>query len=253
MFDLYKIWKHQGQQYIPDVLSVTLPNNHAGKPLIEAKDCKNSCNICKQICPTKAIDIIPVNIDLGKCVFCGECEALCPEKKIKFTPDYKICSNDPGLLIIREGEQKEVKLNPDKIRKEIKRLFGHSLKLRLVSAGSCNGCELELSACGNVNFDMGRYGIDFFASPRHCDGVVVTGPIVSNSVEALRITIEAVPQPKLLILSGACAVSGGIFSESNAVNRSILDIYKPDLFVPGCPPHPLTFISGVLALIKGQD
>ena len=248
MFDLFKIWKHQGKQYIPDLLSVTLPSNYAGKPQIEAKACKNSCNVCKEICPTKAIDINPVNLDLGKCVFCGECEALCPEKKIAFTPDYKICSNDPSLLITREGEQKEIKLNSDKIRKEIKRLFGHSLKLRLVSAGSCNGCELELNACGNVNFDMGRYGIEFLASPRHCDGVVVTGTIVENSVEALRITIEAVPHPKILILAGVCAVSGGIFAESNAVNRSILDIYKPDLLVPGCPPHPLSFISGVLAL-----
>ena len=102
----------------------------------------------------------------------------------------------------------------------------------------------------NVNFDMGRYGIEFLASPRHCDGVVVTGPIVENSVDALRITMEAIPQPKILILAGACAVSGGVFAESKAINRKFLEIYKPDLLVPGCPPHPLTFINGVLELIK---
>jgi Ni,Fe-hydrogenase III small subunit len=175
---------------------------------------------------------------------------MCPSNKITFTSDYKIASNYSNGLVINEGVNGEIKFDADKIRKEIKQCFGRSLKLRLVSAGSCNGCELELNAAGNVNFDMGRYGIEFLASPRHCDGVVVTGPIVENSVEALRITFEAIPQPKLLILAGACAVGGGIFSESKAVNRKLLDMYKPDLFVPGCPPHPLSFINGILKLIR---
>jgi len=125
-----------------------------------------------------------------------------------------------------------------------------SLKLRLVSAGSCNSCELELNACGNVNFDMSRYGIEFLASPRHCDGVVVTGPIVANSSESLRITMEAIPQPKILILVGAWAISGRAFAESPAVDRHLLNVLKPDLYIPGCPPHPLTFINGVLKLIR---
>ena len=250
MFDILKIIKHQGKQFIPDPTKVTLPQQHPGKPVIEGKACDKNCYLCKEICPVNAIDISPVSLNLGKCVFCSECEAVCPSNKIKFTSEYKISSNDTDLLVVREGMNNEMKFDANKIRKEIKRCFGRSLKLRLVSAGSCNGCELELNAAGNVNFDMGRYGIEFLASPRHCDGVVVTGPIVENSVDALRITMEAIPQPKILILAGACAVSGGVFAESKAINRKFLEIYKPDLLVPGCPPHPLTFINGVLELIK---
>lgn len=250
MSNILKIIKHQGKQFIPDPTKVTLPLQHAGKPVIEGNDCIQKCSSCKDICPVGAINIYPVSLNLGKCVFCSECENICPSKKIKFSPEYKISSNDADLLIVREKLNNEIKLDENKIRKEIKRCFGKSLKLRLVSAGSCSGCELELNAAGNVNFDMGRYGIEFLASPRHCDGVVVTGPIVENSIDALRITFEAIPQPKILILAGACAVSGGIFSESKAVNRKFLDNIKPDLLVPGCPPHPLTFINGVLSLIK---
>ena len=250
MFDILKIIKHQGRQYIPDPTKVLLPIQHLGRPVIEGKYCVQDCASCKEICPVNAIDLSPISLNMGNCVFCGECETACPSNKIKFSSDYKISSNDHNLLIVKEGINLEIKLNADKIRKEIKRCFGRSLKLRLVSAGSCNGCELELNAAGNVNFDMGRYGIEFLASPRHCDGIVVTGPIVENSMDALRITLEAIPQPKILILAGACAVSGGIFSESKAVNRKLLDIYKPDLLVPGCPPHPLTFINGVLQLTR---
>ncbi len=250
MFDILKIIKHQGRQFIPDPTTVVLPPQHPGRPAIDGKQCQQQCNSCKEICPVHAIDIAPVSLDLGKCVFCGECENICPSGKIKFTPDHNIASNDSNALIVKEGINEEIKFDADKIRKEIKECFGRSLKLRLVSAGSCNGCELELNACGNVNFDMGRYGIEFLASPRHCDGVVVTGPIVANSSESLRITMEAIPQPKILILAGACAVSGGAFAESPAVDRHLLNVLKPDLYIPGCPPHPLTFINGVLKLIR---
>ena len=250
MFNILKIIKHQGRQYIPDLTKVTLPPQHPGKPVIEGKTCILNCVSCKEICPVNAIDLSPVSLNMGKCVFCSECETVCLSNKIKFTSEYKISSNDSDLLIVKEGINNEIKFNADKIRKEIKKCFGKSLKLRLVSAGSCNGCELELNAAGNVNFDMGRYGIEFLASPRHCDGVVVTGPIVANSVDALNITLEAIPKPKILILAGACAVSGGIFSESEIVDRKLLDIYKPDLLVPGCPPHPLTFINGILKLLN---
>jgi Ni,Fe-hydrogenase III small subunit/NAD-dependent dihydropyrimidine dehydrogenase PreA subunit len=250
MFDILKIMNHQGKQFIPDPTKVILPAQHPGRPVIDRKQCQFQCASCKEICPVNAIEISPVSLDLGKCVFCGECEAMCPSGKIKFTPDYKIASNVPSALIVKEGINEEINFDADKIRKEIKKCFGKSLKLRLVSAGSCNGCELELNASGNVNFDMGRYGIEFLASPRHCDGVVVTGPIVSNSAEALRITLEAIPRPKILILAGACAVSGGAFAESPAVDRRIFDVYKPDLLIPGCPPHPLTFINGLLKLIR---
>jgi Ni,Fe-hydrogenase III small subunit len=250
MFNILKIMKHQGRQYIPDPLTAELPATHPGKPVLTGIACRKDCSVCKDICPTDAIGLTPLSLDLGKCVFCGECEELCPEKKIQFTADFNISSNSNEGLTIFEGPERNIVLNAEIIRKEIKRIFGSSLKLRLVSAGSCNGCELELNACGNVNFDMGRYGIEFLASPRHCDGIVVTGPIVENSVKALELTWEAIPQPKILILAGACAVSGGLFANSPALDRSFLTTHKPDLLIPGCPPHPLTIISGTLALTR---
>ncbi|MCU0456801.1 MAG: NADH:ubiquinone oxidoreductase, partial [Bacteroidales bacterium] len=110
-------------------------------------------------------------------------------------------------------------------------------------------CEMELNAAGNVNFDMGRYGIEFVASPRHADGIVITGPITENMSEALQITYDAVPEPKIIILVGTDAISGGIFSKSPAVNRKFTESHKIDLYVPGNPAHPLTFINGIMDLL----
>jgi len=108
---------------------------------------------------------------------------------------------------------------------------------------------MELNASGNVNFDMGRYGIEFVASPRHADGIVITGPVSENMAEALQICYDATPSPKIIILVGTDAISGGIFSESKAVNREFLSKYPVDLYIPGNPAHPLTFINGLLQLI----
>ena len=250
MPNLFNIIKHQGKQYIPDVTKAVLPDLHPGRPVLDSKPCRESCSLCVQHCPVKAIVNPPLQLNLGKCVFCSECETQCPESKIHFSADYKIASNCREKLIITEGNDMLSLMNPDAIRKEIKRCFGRSLKLRLVSDGSCNGCELELNASGNVNFDMGRYGIEFLASPRHCDGTVITGPLVKNSEQALELTHKAIPQPRILIHAGACAVSGGIFSDSPALSRNFLNENIPDLYIPGCPVHPLTFINGILELIK---
>jgi Ni,Fe-hydrogenase III small subunit len=135
------------------------------------------------------------------------------------------------------------------IRKEVRKLFKNSLKLRQISAGGDNSGEMELNASGNVNFDMGRYGIEFVASPRHADGIVITGPITANMAEATQICYEAVPSPKIIILAGTDAISGGIFSDSKAIQRDFLDKYPVDLYVPGNPAHPLTFINGILRLL----
>ena len=145
---------------------------------------------------------------------------------------------------------KLIELNPDLIRKEIYDYFSGSLKLRQVCAGGDGSCEMELNACSNVNFDMGRFGIEFVASPRHADGIVITGPITENMAQPLQICYDAIPEPKIIILAGTDAISGGIFKGSNALNRSFLSKYKIDLYVPGNPIHPLTFINGLLELIK---
>jgi len=238
---------HQGKQYIPDVTKAELPGIFRGRPLITSE--KIDVTALTELCPTGAIASNPISIDMGKCTFCGECAFAFPNK-IKFTKDYKIATNYRDGLIISEGEDKSIALDPDLIRKEISKYFSGSLKLRQISAGGDNSCELELNACGNVNFDMGRFGIEFVASPRHADGIVITGPISENMAEPLHICYDATPEPKIIILAGTDAISGGIFAGSPALNRSFLSKYKIDLYVPGNPIHPLTFINGVLELIR---
>lgn len=247
MFNNLKILFHQGKQYIPDVTKVDVPGIFRGRPIITAAKVDEEMLI--NLCPLQAITGSPVSIDLGKCNFCGECAFAFPEK-VSFTKDYKLSSNQREGLIIKEGDTKTIELNADVIRKEISQLFSRSLKLRQISAGGDNSCELELNACSNVNFDMGRFGIEFVASPRHADGIVITGPISENMAEAVQICYDATPDPKIVILAGVDAISGGIFADSPALNRSFLDKYNIDLYVPGNPVHPLTFINGVLELIR---
>ncbi|MDP4292718.1 MAG: NADH:ubiquinone oxidoreductase [Bacteroidota bacterium] len=247
MFNNLKILYHQGKQYIPDVTKAKIPGIFRGRPFITGVQVDEEKLV--SLCPTQAITASPVAIDLGKCTFCGECAFAFPEK-IEFTTDYKIATNDREALIIRQGQDDPVKLNPELIRKEIHQMFRGSLKLRQVSAGGDNSCELELNACSNVNFDMGRFGIEFVASPRHADGIVITGPISENMAEPLQICYDATPDPKIVILAGVDAISGGIFADSPALNRKFLENYKIDLYVPGNPMHPLTFINGVLDLIR---
>jgi Ni,Fe-hydrogenase III small subunit len=247
MINTLKILKHQGNQFIKDVTKVVLQEPFRGRPIISNAKVDEFELI--NLCPVGAIKTNPVQINLGKCTFCNECAINFPNK-IKFTTDYKISTNDPSSLIIKEGTDKSIELNPDLIREEISSFFRNSLKLRQVSAAGDNSAELELNAAGNVNFDIGRFGIEFVASPRHADGIVITGPISENMAIPLQICYDAIPDPKIIILCGVDAISGGIFSGSPALNRKFLDKYKIDLYVPGNPPHPLTFINGILDLIK---
>lgn len=242
-----KILKHQGKQYIPDPTKTSVPGIFRGVPEITIAKTDEKALI--ELCPTGAILLQPLRIDLGRCMFCGECARAFPDK-IRFSRDYKMAANKRDRLIIHEGEMEPITLDPDLVRKEIRGFFSGSLKLRQISAGGDNSNELELNACGNVNFDMGRYGIEFVASPRHADGIVITGPVTENMAEPLQICYDAIPYPKIIVLAGTDAISGGLFEDSPAVNRSFLDRYPVDLFVPGNPIHPLTFINGILELMK---
>jgi Ni,Fe-hydrogenase III small subunit len=246
MLRTLKILHHQGKQYIPDLRNAVVPGIFKGRPEISTIGIDQ--HVLAGLCPTRAIGTDPVTIDLGRCTFCGECSARFPEK-IRFTKDYKIAANVRDQLVISEGFASPVMLNEALVRKEIRDIFHGSLKLRQVSAGGDNSTELELNACGNVNFDMGRFGIEFVASPRHADGIVITGPISANMAEPLQMTYDATPQPKIIILAGTDAISGGIFEGSPALNRRFIQENKIDLFIPGNPVHPLTFINGVLDLL----
>jgi Ni,Fe-hydrogenase III small subunit len=242
-----KILNRHGKQYIPDITLPKLPDTFRGRPEISTAQVDEQA--VAALCPTEAILTAPMRIDLGKCVFCGECAFAYPEK-IKFTSDYKIATNDRSKLIVAEGVTDAISLNPDLVRAEIQTRFSHSLRLRQVSAGGDNSQEGELNATMNVNFDIARFGIEFVASPRAADAIVITGPISENMAEALQVCYEAIAEPKLIILVGTEAISGGIFAGSPALNRSFLDKYPPDLYVPGSPIHPLTFINGILALTR---
>ncbi len=242
-----KILMHQGMQSIPDLENAEIPGVFRGTPVITNEKIDEQALI--DICPTQAISSRPVSIDLGKCTFCGECAFAFPEK-IRFTKDYKMATNVRTNLIVKENDVNPILLDPDLIRQEISQYFKGSLKLRQVSAGGDNSCELELNACGNVNFDMGRFGIEFVASPRHADGIVITGPVSTNMAKPLQVCYDAIPDPKIIILAGTDAISGGIFSDSPALNRDFLKDHAIDLYVPGNPIHPLTFINGVLQLIR---
>jgi Ni,Fe-hydrogenase III small subunit/Pyruvate/2-oxoacid:ferredoxin oxidoreductase delta subunit len=247
MFDTLKSRIYQGNQAIPDIKKAVINEKFRGLPLINKQNCQN-CSACISICPTNAISK-DISIDLGKCVFCGDCERECPDKAIEFTNFHKLSSSSREHLII-DSNQNNYEINAIKSSGQIKKMFGKSLKLRQVSAGGCNACEMELNACSNVNFDMGRFGIDIVASPRHADGLIITGPITENMATALEDAYLCTPDPKIIILAGTCAISGGIFQDSNSLKRDFLEKYKIDLYIPGCPVHPLIIINGILGIIS---
>jgi|CXWL01.1.fsa_nt_gi Ni,Fe-hydrogenase III small subunit/ferredoxin len=245
MFKSIKVRKNQGWQYIEDPLKA-VPTGFRGRPVISEKACAEGCSACKDACPANAISLDPVRIDLGRCLFCSDCAPACPEKKIEFTPETRMGSaTREGLMVYPGGAPPK----PVETSVALKKLFGRSLRLRQVSAGGCNGCELELNALANVNFDIQRYGIEWVASPRHADGLVLTGPLTQNMADAVQLAWDAMPEPKFVVSFGACAISGGPFEQSPALDRGFLDRVKPVLYVPGCPPHPLTFISAIADLL----
>ncbi len=242
-----KIIQHNGKQYIPDLKNVKLKAPFRGRPEISSAKIDEQALV--NICPLGAISANPVSLDMGKCAFCGECAFAFPEK-IKFTQDYIISSNIRENLIVKESNKQNITIDKSKVRDEVKSTFSKSLKLRQVSAGGDNSCETELGAAGNANFDMGRYGVEFTASPRHADGIVITGPISENMAEALRIAYDAIAEPKIFVLCGVDAISGGIFADSKAINRSVLKNINIDLYIPGNPSHPLTIVNGLMDLTR---
>jgi Ni,Fe-hydrogenase III small subunit/NAD-dependent dihydropyrimidine dehydrogenase PreA subunit len=250
MLETFKARIHQGYQAIPDIRKATVKESFRGLPFINRGNC-TQCGKCSFVCPTGAIGNDYSTIDMGKCVFCGDCEKACVSNAIKFTNFHKIAASSCEKLIVTpETSEDNYKTNAITASAQIKKTFGRSLKLRQVSAGGCNGCEMELNACSNVNFDMGRFGVEVVASPRHADGLLITGPITQNMAVALEDAYLSTPDPKIVILAGACAISGGVFQESSTLNREFLERHKVDLFIPGCPVHPLTVINGILDLIS---
>src|SRR5262249_53692724 len=168
-----------------------------------------------------------------------------PTDAIRFSQDYRLATRTRDDLILEGQALRLARALDEKSR----RLFGRSLKLRQVSAGGCNACEADLNVLGTVVFDLGRFGIQFVASPRHADGIVVTGAVSENMRTALLETYAAIPPPKLVIAVGACAISGGPFAGNPEVHDGCGSFLPVDLCVPGCPPHPVTILDGLLRLL----
>jgi Ni,Fe-hydrogenase III small subunit/ferredoxin len=219
-----------------------------GRPEIDASRCVDGCEACVEACPTAAITrSAALDLDLGKCLFCSDCEEACPQGAISFTKDYRLAVRRREDLLLGEAD-KSLALAAA-LEKRIKRLFGRSFKLRQVSAGGCGACEADSNVLTTVGWDIGRFGIQFVASPRHADGLFVTGPVTQHMELALRKTYDAMSDPKLVIAAGACAISGGPYIGHAQAKDGVSPSLPVDLFIPGCPPHPLTILDGLLRLL----
>ncbi|BCW93821.1 MAG: hydrogenase [Thermoanaerobaculum sp.] len=223
-----------------------LPQRFRGLPSLDASRCQEGCQACAEACPTDAIQVAPWQLDMGRCLFCGRCEEACPPHALTFTREFRLAARQREDLVVSPEKQFQLAQALDR---ELAALFGRSLRLRQVSAGGCNACEADANVLGTVTFDMARFGVQFVASPRHADGLLVTGPVTENMREALLATYEAVPQPKIVIASGACAISGGPFAGFPAVHNGVDKFLPVNLYVPGCPPHPWTLLDGILRLL----
>ena len=213
---------------------IQLPERYRGLPKIATDASPEISAQCAAACPQEAISAETKRIDMGRCVFCGTCERLSEGRFVTFTQDFELATAQREDLITSGA----LPALADHAKKHFKKLFGRSLQLRQVSAAGCNACEADLNVLATPFFDLARFGINFVASPRHADAIVVTGPISRNMTTALLQTYEAVPAPKAVIAVGSCTISGGPFKQGYNVLKGI-DRYIPvDVHVPGCPPRP---------------
>ena len=237
---------HRTMAY-PDGPPPELPNRFRGRPIFDAAKCPEGCTECAAACPTEAINIgEKPTLDIGRCLFCTDCLNACPTGAVNYSGDYRLTVRRRPDLVV--GPDEELKLAATLDAKLLK-LFGHSLKLRVVSAGGCNGCESDVNVLNTIGWDLGRFGIQFVASPRHADGLLLTGPVTENMRLAVRKTYDAVPDPKIVIAVGACAIAGGPYIGHAEVHNGADSVVPVDLYIPGCPPHPLTILDGLLRLL----
>ncbi len=265
MLKILKARLQQGHRTIryPDGPPPAVPDRLRGAPVIDAGKCaatsaaasaatsaatlEGNCRACVDACPTGAVSLENgLSLDLGRCLFCAQCAGACPTGALVFTQEHRLAARRRGDLLVGQG--RAVRL-AGALEPRLLGLFGRSLKLRQVSAGGCNACEADVNVLGTVGWDLGRFGIQFVAAPRHADGLLITGPVTQNMRLALEKTYAAVPEPKIVIAVGACAIAGGPYIGHAEALDGAGALLPVDLFIPGCPPHPLTILDGLLRLL----
>jgi Ni,Fe-hydrogenase III small subunit/ferredoxin len=234
----------------PEGPAPELPARFAGRPQIASAKCTAGCQQCADVCPTQAIERDQASgeltLDTGRCLFCRDCEQTCGPGAIVFSREFRLAASRREELVVRDGQPV-----PDaRIDDQRYRVLGRSLRLRQVSAGGCNACEADTNVLNTVGWDLGRFGIQFVASPRHADGLLITGPVTENMRLALEKTYQAVPDPKIVIAVGACAISGGPYLGHPEAHDGAAAIVPVDVFVPGCPPHPLSIFQALLEIVR---
>jgi Ni,Fe-hydrogenase III small subunit/formate hydrogenlyase subunit 6/NADH:ubiquinone oxidoreductase subunit I len=230
-----------------------------------------------EACPTGAISVSTtgeggeetgrVTVDYGLCTYCGQCAEA--DSSIQMTREFELACRNRGDLVITaeygpnaDGSQVELKSvqrgdSRENLERQVKsrihEVLGRSLAIREVDAGSCNGCEVEITALNNPLYDLERLGIHFVASPRHADMLLVTGPVTRNMELALLKTWHATPDPMVVVAVGACGISGGIFGRNYATVGGVDRVVPVDVYIPGCPPRPHALLHGILLAVGRME
>lgn len=173
----------------------------------------------------------------------GEFETFCMYRLLR-----KIIKTPQQVIPEQELLGLDYQALGEKMQESVKNIFGGSLAIREVAAGSSNAEEQELTALGNVYYDIERFGIHFVASPRHADMLFVTGPVSRNMAEGLRRTYDAMPTPRFVVAVGDGAIDGGIYRDSYAVHNSVEEIIPVDFKIPGDPPSPKVVLASLLKI-----
>ena len=273
----------------PNGAAPPMPARFAGRPVLDASRAIDpACAaVCPTGALVAGADGRGGSLDMGKCLFCRACEDA-GGGAVTFTKNFRLAAACREDLVISGGietegshagnaRQRSLKpvqrpqpeviqcpghasevakteiRNPQSCNlpagRQVRNLLGRSLKLRQVSAGGCNACEADTNVLNTLAWDLGRFGIQFVASPRHADGLLVTGPVSQNMRLALEKTYAAVPSPKIVIAVGACAIAGGPYIGHDEVCGGADAVVPVDLYIPGCPPHPMTILDGLLRFL----